>query len=611
MRSPSSRARLRPVRLLSSLLVCAAPVVAQDAWKLPPRGAALYERTQRLASDTAASAEEAKRLEPEKEPPDGLLQHLPPSPWLCQGELTADQRAVGDEPRDLRDVIRAVAFDLRLGGAVKLRFRRLPPFGDLVLTGKVEPRDPAGSQSFTLAVATAEPEVRPGEAKAQLAKFVRPLCKHDATGTLRMQRTFDVARGVVTKFDGELALVYEEARAKWRKLVVADRHDFVSVHDNQDADFRVAVGQAIQRGRKWLERELAELDRRHLQDPADGERTYGSGRIALALLTLLHCEVPPDDPVIVKGFDELRRRELVDTYSLGVALMALAERYADPHEADLLRSGRLTAPKPRVLNEADQALANDWLARLVKNVDTRLKPGYRMAFNYVAGPRFDNSVHQYGLLGLYAASLCQLEISPTVWRAAAAHQLDVQCNDNGRRARANLTTFAELANADAAGRTKAAAPEVPVRGFAYHVPERPPYGSMTAAGVGSLVISRFGLLRAGQAKADVMPKMDAGMASGFAWLAAEFHVRSNPGFIDRADDSWYYWLYGLERTCVLAGVALVGGRDWYFEGALQLLPLQNKNGAFRSERERGLMLDATCFAVLFLKKAALPVVTGG
>jgi hypothetical protein len=39
--------------------------------------------------------------------------------------------------------------------------------------------------------------------------------------------------------------------------------------------------------------------------------------------------------------------------------------------------------------------------------------------------------------------------------------------------------------------------------------------------------------------------------------------------------------------------------------------MQNDNGTFRPERRRGLMLDATCFAVLFLKKATLPAVTGG
>jgi hypothetical protein len=152
---------------------------------------------------------------------------------------------------------------------------------------------------------------------------------------------------------------------------------------------------------------------------------------------------------------------------------------------------------------------------------------------------------------------------------------------------------------------------VPTRGFAYHTPERPAYGSMTAAGVGTLVISRFGLVRAGQTKADLMPKLDAGIQCGFAWLGAEFHVRSNPGYIDRADDNYYYYLYGLERTCELAGVALIQGRDWYYEGALQVLPQQNKNGAFRSEHANGLLFDATCFAVLFLKKAALPPVTGG
>ncbi|MFY9342287.1 MAG: hypothetical protein WAT39_07350, partial [Planctomycetota bacterium] len=152
---------------------------------------------------------------------------------------------------------------------------------------------------------------------------------------------------------------------------------------------------------------------------------------------------------------------------------------------------------------------------------------------------------------------------------------------------------------------------VPTRGFAYHVPDRPAYGSMTAAGVGSLVIARFGLVRAGLAKTDVVPKVDAGIQAGFAWLAAEFHVRSNPGFVDRADDNYYYWLYGLERTCELAGIALIQGRDWYYEGALQVMSFQNRNGAFRPERTNGLLFDATCFAVLFLKKAALPPVTGG
>ncbi|MBL8753794.1 MAG: hypothetical protein JNK15_10890 [Planctomycetes bacterium] len=589
---------------------------APTAWRLPLRGAAEYERTCDAKSGVADTMAAARQVEAKDKVPDGLLPHLVPTPWLCQGELTADQRAVADEPRDLRDVLRALAFDLRLDGDVKLRFRRIVPFGDLVVTGKAAPAGTDGAQTFTFAVATEDPEVRPGEGKAALGRFIRPLCKHDAVGTVTIERTFDAAQGVVTKFRGEVSLAYEEKKGSCRRLLVSDAWTLKAVHQNQDADFRGDVRKAIESGAGWLQREFKDLGRKHLQDQADGERTYGSGRIALGLLTLLHAEVPHDDPVVVAAFDELRRRELVDSYSLGVALMALAEWYTAPGEADLLRSGQLAAPRERKLSEADKKLAGEWLAKLLQNIDTRSKPGYRMAFNYTAGARFDNSVNQYGLLGLYAASLCGLEISPTTWRATAAYQLDVAVPHEGRTLPLELTTYKELAAqaaaaGDAATRTRSAPVQVPTRGYAYHTPDRPAYGSMTAAGVGSLVISRFGLLRSGQNKADVMPKIDAGIQSGFAWLGAEFCVRNNPGYIDRADDNFYYYLYGLERTCELHGVALIHGRDWYYEGGLQILSRQQKNGAFASEHPRGLLFDATCFAVLFLKKAALPPVTGG
>jgi hypothetical protein len=596
---------------IAAVLAGASLAAQEAAWKLPLRGAVEYRRTHKLATGVADSLADAQKLEPKQEPPEGLVAHLVPAPWLCQGELAGDQRAIGDEPRDLRDVLRAVACDLRLDGAVHVRFRRLVPFGDLVCTGKVEAAAAGGASTFTLAVASEDPEVRPGESKASLQKFIRPLCASRAVGSLRMTRTFDAQRGVVSAFDGELALVFEETKGKFRKLVVADRQDLVAVHDEQDNEFRTAVSKAIRDGAKWLHGELSDLTRKHLLDQDDGARSYGAGRIALGLLTLLHAEVPKDDPVIVAGFDELRRRVFVDTYSLAVALMALAERYTSPHEAEQLRAGTLQAPRPRVLDDADKKLAAEWLAQLRKNVDTRGDPTNKMAFNYVADRRFDNSVNQYGLLGLYAASLCQLDVPAAVWRATANYQLEVQCPDNGRTLLPDLTTYRELAAPDdGRKRTRTASP-VPVRGFAYHTTDRPPYGSMTAAGVSSLEIARFGLLRAGQAKIDVMPKLDAGIASGFAWLGAEFHVRSNPGYIERADDNWYYYLYGLERTCELAGVALIGGRDWYYEGALQLLAQQNRNGTFRAERARGLLFDGTCFAVLFLKKAALPPTTGG
>ncbi len=604
------------LRLLAAALFTTAAVAAQQApaWKLPKHGAAEYRRTYSAASDVAAKAAEALALDAKGKAPDDLLPDLLPAPWLCQGELTDDQLAIGDKPRDLRDVLRFVASDLRLAGAVKLRAHRIVPFGDLVLTGKAEPMAADGAQSLTLAVATEDPEVLPGESKATMAKFVRDLCKHQAKGELRLRRTFDAQRGAVGSWQGELALVYEESKGAWRKLVVRDAWELVAVHENQDAAFRGAVAQAIRDGAKWLQREIRDPGHKRLQDHEDGSRTYGAGRIALALLTLLHAEVPPSDPAVVAGFAELKKRVLVDTYSIAVALMALAESYTPPGEADLLRSGTLAAPKPRVLSADDKKIAAEWLAALLRNIDTRHKPDRKLAFNYTAGPRFDNSLTQYGLLGLYAASLCELDVPKSAWAAAAEHQLLQQCDHFGRTAVPQLVRYADRAameRGDAPAKRAATGSPTPVRGYCYREPTRPAYGSMTAAGVGSLLISRFGLLRTGQAKADVLPKIDAGIQSGFAWLGEEFSVRSNPGFVEKGDDSYYYYLYGLERTCELAGVALLHDRDWYYEGALQLLALQNRNGSWPAEQRGRQMLDATCFAVLFLKKAALPPTTGG
>ena len=222
---------LRP--FVAALLAAALAAQEAPAWKLPLRGAAEYRRTYAAASDVAGKAAEAQALDAKGKVPDDLLPDLLPVPWLCQGELADDQRAIGDPPRDLRDVLRFVAGDLRLGGAVKLRAHRIVPFGDLVLTGKVDAMAADGAQSFALAVATEDLEVLPGESKASMAKFVRDLCKHRAKGELRMRRTFDAQRGALGSWQGELSLVFEEGKGVWRKLVVRDAYPPTAAANSQ------------------------------------------------------------------------------------------------------------------------------------------------------------------------------------------------------------------------------------------------------------------------------------------------------------------------------------------------------------------------------------------
>src|SRR6185369_3721957 len=48
-------------------------------------------------------------------------------------------------------------------------------------------------------------------------------------------------------------------------------------------------------------------------------------------------------------------------------------------------------------------------------------------FNYIRGERFDHSVNQYGLLGLYSAHLCGIEVPVTLWEGAANHLIAAQC----------------------------------------------------------------------------------------------------------------------------------------------------------------------------------------
>jgi hypothetical protein len=86
----------------------------------------------------------------------------------------------------------------------------------------------------------------------------------------------------------------------------------------------------------------------------------------------------------------------------------------------------------------------------------------------------------------------------------------------------------------------------------------------------------------------------------------------------------HYYLYGLERACEINQIALLGDRDWYFEGANILIETQIKGADGAAGRGRvpnrgavgsfrGTRLPQTCMAILFLKQSAppLPVITGG
>ncbi|MBZ0152142.1 MAG: hypothetical protein K8J09_11485, partial [Planctomycetes bacterium] len=137
-------------KLFTSIVVAAGSLAAsvraqQLAWQLPPGGAVEYRREWRAAASAPLKSNTLAKAAPlDAKVPDKYLSRLAPAPWLCQGELREDQRAVAGPVRDLRDAMRAIAFDLGARTAVRVRFPRLLPFGDVLVTGTWSTADAEG-----------------------------------------------------------------------------------------------------------------------------------------------------------------------------------------------------------------------------------------------------------------------------------------------------------------------------------------------------------------------------------------------------------------------------------------------------------------------------------
>jgi hypothetical protein len=135
-------------------------------------------------------------------------------------------------------------------------------------------------------------------------------------------------------------------------------------------------------------------------------------------------------------------------------------------------------------------------------------------------------------------------------------------------------------------------------------------GSMTASGIAALVICKAALEEM-KAYEPYKAKVDQSIRDGMAWLAKWFTVERNPTWKKKGEDFTtayhYYYLYGLERAGVLSATRLIGGRDWYEEGAAHLLGAQKPDGSWPGESHVD-PITSSCFAVLFLQRATTAIV---
>ncbi|MDY7110568.1 MAG: DUF4159 domain-containing protein [Planctomycetota bacterium] len=193
--------------------------------------------------------------------------------------------------------------------------------------------------------------------------------------------------------------------------------------------------------------------------------------------------------------------------------------------------------------------------------------------------RKDNSIRQYGALGLWEAAKRGARIDPRYWRRLEEALIAAQLPDGG---------------------------------WNYRCDERPATGSMTAAGLATLFITQD-LLHG----PDAVPLRQASgnrpnrlaIDRGLAWMDRHFSATENPG---RFRD-YYYYMYGVERVGLASGLKHFGEHDWFREGAAEIIRrLCQWDEATRTMtvRARGGGTTQTrhlSFALMFLSRGRVPV----
>ncbi|MCU0725372.1 MAG: hypothetical protein MUE73_06225 [Planctomycetes bacterium] len=362
--------------------------------------------------------------------------------------------------------------------------------------------------------------------------------------------------------------------------------------EEENARFIERVNDAIDRGMLWV------AARQNEDGSWPGyEDDYPLGVTALALLTLLKCDYPRKAEKVQKAFRLLakRYRELqqdrLKTYEVAILMMAMEEAHA-PRVAEKQgppdRYGRPRHERRVDLPQADFA----WMADMAKWMVSRQTD---TVWRYPAGG-IDHSNTQYALLGLIAARRCGVDLGRKPFIQSANHLLDAQEKDGPEVRRIiHMDAGPGYAQRYATNMYDRA------RGWGY-MPGDESTGSMTTSGVSCLAICRSELLDTSAYKGPFGERMERGIRDGLAWLATNFAVDRNPSARRRGGGWHYYYLFGLERTGALCDVKFFGDHEWYREGATYLVANQGRDGAWQG----GDLVD-TCFALLFLRRATVPV----
>ncbi len=294
----------------------------------------------------------------------------------------------------------------------------------------------------------------------------------------------------------------------------------------------------------------------------------GPGEAAMIALAMIKAEVPAGDPGLTAALAKVYARFSTSeyapqrgngqgTYEAGATAMALAS--LDP-----------------IANRGKLAMIVSYLTA---------HQNANGSWDYTGRPNGDTSITQYGVLGLWESENSGVEVQPAVWERIATWYMSTQFSDGA---------------------------------WVYHHDEPSNGGetiSMTAAGVGSLLICRRQLERyrqearansplltslATDATSNYKPSisfkdMDQAIGRGMSWISG--HWTTSLPTVGRTP---YYSLYGLERIGALAERQTIGRLDWFEKGRAYIRSTQKGDGSWDGE---GGPEPNTAWAMLFLTKS--------
>jgi hypothetical protein len=351
------------------------------------------------------------------------------------------------------------------------------------------------------------------------------------------------------------------------------------------------VSAAIERGVKFFldaQRDDGRWSEGDTSLPQFGHYYIGSNEVC-AMLSLAYAGVSMNDPKMEKGFNTLLDLPMLHTYSRSLRILVIAKLL--PH----LR--REQAEKARLVMKADAQFLVDtqhanggWGYPEYDGENQALKDKKPLPTD--PPPKWlgakdtwwDFSNTQIAILGLSEAAYAGIEIPEPVFRKAQDLYLAEQFPDGG-------WDYGHEFGSTNTHRDN-------------------PYGSMTAAAVASLFLTRdilypgLGCPCRNGASSGRVPKVDAAIDKGLEWLGKYFSAKEHPAVVpggaERLSNWLLYWLYSCERAGLASGIKYFGEHDWYAQGAAQLVRRQRKEGSWGDYGD-------TAWAVCFLAKGRAPI----